>query len=294
MLTTNELREINGLLKHLNSKNSNFSIYVDNLHYPYVLLPEEYILPPISNMELSKQDILLYLEILSKFIPEAMVGCSVLPIQKPKRESGKISLVKEISIHGYDYLYILKIEAGYLGGSNKAKIKLVASQFTHPAFETDRIYFSTRILPIKNVVRKDGEIVDFDVQTFDKGLFFSEVESELDDRPRKYSELFDEIDYSGIVESVKMGLKIVHPNWALGKIYEPVYIEYLTLVIRFMYPSFEKIFSHFSHFYEVLEVLHSGKTISEISIRNFIYWLKLHTFERSVSPSGNMRWKINF
>ena len=288
MLQSHEISELNSFLKNLSGKNSSLSIYVDNLHSPFVLLPQEYTLPPISNMELSKQDIFSYLEIFSKFIPEAMSGCSVLPMQKPKRETGKISLVKEISIRGYNYLYIFKIDAAYLGGSKKDKIKIAASQLTHPAFETDRIYFSTRIIPIKNVIRADGEIIDFEVQPFDKGLFYSEVETESNDRPQKFSELFDEIDYSNILEPVKLSLKIFHPNWTLGKIYEPVFIEYLTLVIRFLSVSYSDIYSHFSHFYEILEVIHTGQSASDIAYRN------LHSFERGTSPSGNMRWKIEF
>ncbi len=292
MIQTNDLKEMNSYLKSLSGKNSPLTIYVDNLHSPYVLLEEEYTLPPISNMDLTKQDIFPYLQILSKFIPEAMAECSVLPMQKPKRESGKISLVREISLRGHNYLYVLKIDAAYLGGSQKDKIKVSASQVTHPAIETDRIYFSIRIIPIKNVIRADGEIIDFEVQTFDKGLFFTEPEEVNSDRPRNFSELFDEVDYSHIIEPIKLSLKILQPNWSLGKIYEPVYIEYLTLAIRFLSVSYTKILSHFSHFYEILEIIHANGAISDITKRNFIYWLGRHTFERETSPSGNMRWKI--
>ncbi len=292
MIQTSDLKEMNSYLKKLSGKNSPLSIYVDNLHSPYVLLEEEYTLPPISNMDLTKKDIFPYLQILSKYIPEAMTECSVLPMQKPKRESGKISLVREISLRGHNYLYIFKMDAAYLGGSQRDKIKVSASQVTHPAIETDRIYFSTRIIPIKNVIRADGEIIDFEVQTFDKGLFFSETEEANTDRPRNYSELFDEVDYSHIIEPIKLSLKILHPQWILGKIYEPVYVEYLTLAIRFLSVSYPVILSHFSHFYEILEIIHSNGAISEITKRNFIYWLSKHNFERGTSPSGNMRWKI--
>jgi len=294
VINTNDLKEMNAFLKQLDGKNVTSSIYVDNLHSPFILLENEYLLPSISNMDLTVRDIFPYLKVLASLIPEAIVGCSILPMQKPKRESGKISFVKEISIRGYNYLYVFKIDAAYLGGSPKEKIKVPATQVTHPAIETDRIYFSSRIIPIKNVIRADGEIIDFEIQNFDKGVFFSEVERETDkgDMPRNYSELFDEVDYSNIVEPIKLGLKILHPNWNLGKIYEPVYIEYLTLSIRFLCASFKEIYSHFSHFYEVLEVIHTGGIISDISLRNFIYWLGKHSFDRNISPSGNMRWKI--
>jgi hypothetical protein len=292
MIQTSDLKEMNSYLKNLSGKNSPLSIYVDNLHSPYVLLEEEYTLPPISNMDLTKRDIFPYLQILSKFIPEAMTECSLLPIQKPKRESGKISLVREISLRGHNYLYVFKIDAAYLGGSHKDKIKVSASQVTHPAIETDRIYFSSRIIPIKNVIRADGEIIDFEVQTFDKGIFVSEPEAPTSGRPRNVSELFDEVDYSHIIEPIKHKLKVLQPNWNLGKIYEPIYIEYLTLAIRFLSVSYPKIISHFSNFYEILEIIHVNGTISEITKRNFIYWLSKHNFERGTSPSGNMRWKI--
>ncbi|HMV43083.1 MAG TPA: hypothetical protein PK079_03830 [Leptospiraceae bacterium] len=292
MIPSSDLKEINSFLKGLNGSNAPFDIYVDNLHSPYVLLREEYLLPPISNMDFTKKDILPFLKVISKYIPEAMVGCSVLPIQKPKRETGKISLVREISLRGHNYLYIFKIDAAYLGGSAKDKIISAASQVSHPSFSTDRIYFSTKIVPIKNVIRADGEIIDFEVQTFDKGLFITELEETIDDRPKKYSELFDEIDYSPVMEPIKLNLKIMHPNWSLGKIYEPVYIEYLTLSVRFLLASYANTIKHFSHFYEILEIIHINGSISEITRRNFIYWLSKHSFERGTSPSGNMRWKI--
>lgn len=294
MINTSDQKNINAFLKKLNGQNSPGSIYVDNLHSPFVLLEENYILPAISNMDLSINDVLPYLEIMARLIPEAISGCSILPMQKPKRESGKISLVKEISLRGFNYLYIFKFDAAYLGGSSKEKIIIPASQTSYPSIETDRIYFSARIIPIKNVIRADGEIIDFEVQEFDKGIFFSEVEANKSDMPRNYSELFDEIDYSHIIEPVKIGLKISHPNWILGKIYEPIYVEYLTLCLRFLSTSYKDIYAHFSHFYEVLEVVHTSKNISEISLRNFIYWLGKHSFKRDISPSGNMRWKILF
>ena len=230
MIQSSSLKEMNLFLKGLNGKNSPLTIFVDNLHSPYILLNAEYILPAISNTDLTENDIYPYLQILSNFIPEAI--------------------------------------------------------------ETDRIYFSTRIIPIKNVIRADGEIIDFEVQTFDKGLFFSETEAVNTDRPRNYSELFDEIDYSHIMEPIKQSLKISQPHWTLGKIYEPVYIEYLTLAIRFLSVSYEKVLSHFSHFYEILEIIHGDGAISEITKRNFVFWLSKHSFERGTSPSGNMRWKI--
>jgi len=293
MIPTNDLQEMNSYLKTLTGKNVPHSVFVDNLHSPFLLLEEEYTLPPISNMDLTKKDIFPYLQILSKYIPEAMVDCSVLPMQKPKRETGKISLVREISLRGHNYLYIFKIDAAYLGGSPRDKVKVSASQVMHPAIETDRIYFSARIVPIKNVIRADGEIIDFEVQAFDKGLFFSEPEEAVSDRPRNFSELFDEVDYSHIIEPIKISLKIQQPNWVLGKIYEPVYIEYMTLSIRFLSASYNSIHSHFSHFYEILEIIHANGTISDIAKRNFIYWLGRHSFERGTSPSGNMRWKIS-
>lgn len=292
MIKVNDLKEMNSFLKYLNIKNSPFELYVDNLHTPYILLSKNYILPPISNMNLTKQDIFTLIKILSEFIPEAITGCSILPIQKPKREIGKISFIKEFSFGGYKYLYVFKVDASYLGGSQKEKMKSSATQLTHPAIETDRIYFTARIIPIKNVILDDGEIIDFEVKTFDKGIFYSDVDEDIRNKPQNFSELFDEIDYSQIIEPIKISLKIVHPNWVLGKIFEPVYIEYLTLAIRFLSGSYTEIYNYFSHFHELLEVIHSGKTISEITLRNFIFWMHSHNFERSTSPSGNIRWKI--
>ena len=65
MINTNDLKEMNAFLKQLDGKNVTSSIYVDNLHSPFVLLENEYLLPSISNMDLTIRDIFPYLKVLA-------------------------------------------------------------------------------------------------------------------------------------------------------------------------------------------------------------------------------------
>lgn len=290
-----EVKEINAFLSNLGStgrEQREFPIYVDNVHFPYIELDSYYVLPAFTYPDSKPKEVLAFLAAVAEYIPGAIAGTQMLPIQKPKRESGKMSFVKIITINGFDYLYVFKIDASYLGGAHKGEVLAPATSTTSTSIRTNRIYFSARIVPLREIQTKDGQIGDFDTKHFKSGVFYKETDDSDKNKPKIFSELFDEVDYSAVVAPIKEMLGINLENWKLGKVYEPITIEYLSLSIRFLDTSYNRILKEFETFYQLAETVHTEEPIRTETLENYKIWLRKHDSDRNLSPAGNMRWKI--
>ena len=90
-----EVESLNLLLKSCeNKKNQTTGVFIDNLHHPFVLLKESYILPSISIHAIEFNAAMQFLQEVCKHIPEMVAGCHVMPQPKPKKEYGKLFLFK--------------------------------------------------------------------------------------------------------------------------------------------------------------------------------------------------------
>ncbi|MCE9501579.1 MAG: beta-galactosidase, partial [Leptospira sp.] len=260
---------------------------------PYALFDMPYVLPGSSIYSPDFESVYLYIQTLSEYIPEAIVGCHVLPESRPKRDVGKLSLVKEIRIGEFRYLFILKFELAHLGGVKKEDVVKNASQMFNASVRTDRIYFSVRIIPVSSVDRDRNQIVDFTVQSYDASIFQMSTQNQSDSSRRIVSEIFDEIDFTFANNSIRDQLRITPENWSPGKVYEPVAIEYLTVALRFLSLSQKEILADFESFHEIIGYIFAGEKFPpEKAVENYVKWLKSFRSERTISPSGNMLWRI--
>ena len=159
-----EISKLNQYLATISGSNSIKGIYVDNLHTTYALLADSYVLPacPKSGPDFTAS--FSYLQLLAKYIPEAIAHCHVLPEAKPKREEDKLFLVREFSLDGCKYLYIIKLFISHLGGAHTGQIVAKESSSHTVSVTTDRIYYSIHIIPVHSVEKKNGAISDFAVQ----------------------------------------------------------------------------------------------------------------------------------
>jgi len=281
------------MLAESSGTNKPTKIFVDNLHSPYALFDEEYILPGSSIHSPDYDSALLYLQKISEFIPEAVFGCHVLPEPRPKRDVGKLSLVKEIIFDNIKYLYILKFDIAHLGGAKKEDILKNPSQYHNASVRTNRIYFSIRIVPVAEIYCEKGQIIDFNVLNYDPSIFQTSTEKLADSARRIVSEIFDEIDFTFANTKIREQLQITLENWAPGKVYEPAVIEFLTISLRFLILSQKELFRDFETFHEIIGFIFSGEKIPpEKSVENYLHWLRTFQAERTVSLSGNMLWRI--
>lgn len=297
-MTNEEVETLNQLLKTFEGRKNNISgIFIDNLHHPFVLLKGKYVLPSISIHSIEFSAIKKFLEEAGKFIPEMISNCHIMPYPKPKKEYSKLSLLKLIELNNFLYLYIIKLDIAYLGGAYKEDIIQEAKQDYTASVLTDRFYFSIRVIPIKKTIKHKESIVDFESTHYNLSSLNIETSDEgIGGIPSKVeSELFDEIDYSQVLHKLQKDLYINQNNWQLGRVYNPIAIEYSTLSILFLEPSFKIVKENFEQFSSLLEAIHLNNLNKiEKDKENFIKWMKIHRMSRTKSTSGNILWKVSF
>jgi hypothetical protein len=288
-----QTKKINQILSNINTKNpAKYSIYIDNLHSPYILLDKEYLMPSVSNFNLNTNECTELSEIYSQLIPELLIGNSLLPEPKPKREHSKLCYADSFNWMGGTFIFLLKIEVSYLGGSSKNKIVKPATQSNYPSYYTDRIYFSTRIFAVQDITHSDGNLSDFTPISLKESLYLHEPKTDITSKPKIFSELFDEIDYKQILEPILTKLHIRSDEFKLLPIYSPIGIEMFSLVIRFLNSSKSESIKEFQKFSEIVSSIHTRNDINTASLKIFHEWFRKHRTERELSPSGNVRWKI--
>lgn len=290
MLVPNYKR-INEKLRNLSGRNQPGAIFVDNLHCPYIQFEKKFVLPSTSLVEDDPQSLESFLDILIEHLPEALEGTSILPEPRPKRETGKLFFVRPILFGPNSFLYIFSTDMIYLGGARTEEIKKQSSQNRTTSVITDRIYFQVKFIQTSFTIQEGDDTVDFEAKRFSGGVF--RVESERDEHKpiRKFSEIFDEVDFSDTEAKIREELEITPEIWRLGKIYSPIGIDYLSLAMRFLQPSLPKSFRSFRQFHSILTDTETG--VSKDVLKEYHSFLSLFQAERTQSKSGNMLWKVN-
>lgn len=286
-----DYRSINRILGDVSAKNKVGEIFVDNLHSPYIQFSERFTIHGTSITQPEFGDIKNFVHTVTQFLPEAVEGTSLLPEPRPKRETGKLFFVRPMMFGSFQFLYVFSVDMLYLGGAKSEEIKRAGSQNMTPTIVTDRLYFQVKIIPIKTLKEEGENIIDFEAKRFQGGEF--RVESERDENKpiRKFSEIFDEIDFSDTESKIREELGITSEIWKLGRIYSPIGIDYLSLSLRFLDPSLPNTIHQFKKFYQILE--NTNQTIPDETLRSFHEYLSSFQVDRTVSKSGNILWKVH-
>ncbi|XDD54255.1 hypothetical protein AB3N62_00125 [Leptospira sp. WS4.C2] len=285
-----DYKSINRILNETSAKNKPGEIFVDNLHSPYIQFSEKFLISGTSVTQPEFGDIKNFVQTVLKYIPEAIEGTYLLPEPRPKRETGKLFFVRPMLFGSFRFLYVFSVDMLYLGGAKSEEIKKPGSQNMTPSILTDRLYFQTKIIHLHSTKEEGEDIVDFEAKRFQGGVF--RVESENDDHKpiRKFSEIFDEIDFSETESKIREELGINSEVWRLGRIYSPIGIDYLSLSLRFLIPSLPKTIQQFKNFYPILTETEEG--IPEDTLKKYHEYLSLFEVERTQSKSGNILWKV--
>jgi|GEM_PF-1170904 len=284
--------DVNNFISFLNRNNQKHSLFVDNMHSPYIRLNESYILPGISTLEPEWEAKIEMIKILAHNLPEAISGTSFLPEPRPKKDIFKLFFVRPILFQSRQHLYIFSVTLQYLGGATAEQIQEHSIQGRTPTIETDRIYFETKVIPIESIEFLGQNVIDFKVRPFQESSHFWQAERQPNQSIRRHSEIFDELDFSEKELDLKEKLGITSSVWSLGNIYSPIGIDYFALGHRFLIPSVREVISELRHFDRVL--LPSSKGRNPKSLEAYHEFLRRHKMERSLSPSGNILWKIHF
>lgn len=280
-----EASEINQFLSGITGVNAPHSLFVDNLHCPYWEFHLEYILPSCSTTDgVDYGTVRAYLEAISSLVPELVSGSQILPEPRPKKDIGKIFLVREMpGVDEQRFLWILALDVLHLGGQQSDRVIQTHSQGRTISTYTNRIYFSSKIIPVESIIRQRNEIRGFDpyemvelVHDFSSGRG---QESWI----RPYSELFDDQDFTKQEEALRKIFNLQEPNWRLGTIYQPIGMDYRAISLRLLE----------SRYSDIESVWNSCKSdywkLGDSYLRKYLSTMRA---EKSLSPSGNFRWQI--
>jgi hypothetical protein len=287
-----DLTSLNKFLLDLDGKNKPGEVFVDNLHSPYIQFSETFTLPSssITNPEFSS--ISEFVNILALFLPEAIEGTSLLPEPRPKRETHRLFFVRPILFADKQFLYVFSTDLQYLGGAKPEEIKKPAAQNQSQSVLTDRIYFQVKIFPCESITMDGDFVKDFKAVRFRGGVFKLESDRDEKSKPQRFSEIFDELNFSDLENQIRNELGINSEIWPMGRVYSPIGIDYLSLSLRFLQPSLPKVIREFRKYYEVLDPGEAG--VSPQTINALHKYLFQHETSRTQSRSGNMLWKIHF
>jgi hypothetical protein len=293
-MTLEESASLNKYLGSIQGKNLASSLFIDNLHCPYLEFNKEYILP--SSSSVNGVDYLAadrYLQEISGFIPEMIRNMSVLPEPRPKKEIGKIFLIKELaSVNEQKFLWILALDVSHLGGASNDKIITHSNQDRTPSLHTNRIYFSSKIVPIESLFYKEGIVQGFDTYEIKEILSDLIIGGGVDSIIKPYSEIFDEADFSKQERVILDLYNITDECWRIGNVYQPFGIDYLSLSYRSLEIESFRIDEVWR---ELGSIIWNPefKKLSPSELEPLHRYLSTFHAQRELSPSGNLRWKIS-
>ncbi|MCB1180164.1 MAG: hypothetical protein KDK36_21480 [Leptospiraceae bacterium] len=285
-----ETRALNRVIRDIQpDKNKKYDIHVDSLHLPFIILEEKYLLPSIPLLEIDFNSAKIFLQEIAPHFSSHLKEFFIIPETRPKKDSCKLMLAKEIEINSSRFIYIIKFETVYLGGADKENKITEGTQNLSPSIKTNRIYFTSRILPVSQIIKSKGEIIDFEIPKYEPSIYSKETEGH---KKKFFSELFDEIDYSEVMNEIKSSLEI-EKHWKLGRVFDPIFIEHLSMSVRFLNFDIEENINEFKKFYKLVTNVVERNDFSDIeTILNFHKWLEKFSFERTKTLSGNIAWKI--
>lgn len=302
-LSIHEVININKRLAEINSIEDNnidhldsFELFIDNLHCSYIDTKQEFILPsfPLLNGP-DFNSIQEYLDQVIPIVPNLFKGLQILPEPRPKKEIGKIFLVKEISDNPQQkFLFILSLDLFYLGGAKSSEILKKESQVKTASIRTSRIYFRSVIIPVDQIFVNKNCIIGFDPFTIKELILDSTHNNDLETVIKPFSEIFDELDFSKQEELICQWIGINNQVWSPGKVFSPVGIDYLSISLRLLEINLDSVDSLWSTVGEELEKVVTQlnpNTLPQIC-PNLIEYLKQFSVEINQSASGNICWKI--
>jgi hypothetical protein len=290
------MNELNAYLQSLPKNDSKpFEVYIDNHHTALIQFPMEYEMPQISNHILSFEEKSKLTNIFSKLIPNTLSDMNLLPESFPKRDTSKLCYVKELNSKDQTYIHLFKIDVNYLGGCKKEKMIQITNQKQFPSYFTDRIYFYSGIIKVKEIIKKDNEIISFVVKEFiQKNSFPETVDYSEKNKPEIFSEIFDEADTKSLLVPLYEKLEINSKNWKLGKIHQPLSLDHSSLAFKPLQLTISDVFEKFKNFSGILDDLQNNGLEEKLYLEKFHEYLQSHSFVRGLSPAGNIRWKIEF
>ncbi|MBE7440063.1 MAG: hypothetical protein HS115_16550 [Spirochaetales bacterium] len=297
-----ELQEVQALNARLKAPGDisarPFRICLDTIRHPYLLFAETLHWPAVSLDELRFAEAGALLDTLIPCIGPFLKNGQVLPQPRPRKESSHLHIIFYYPLPGLlpdlaGFILILRILGPYMGGAQTHEMLAGPRQGRSPAFHTDRLYFQSRLFPVKEIQQEAGAIVDFEPLRLRETLFKVSVARE--EKNFWASALFDDVDFShletGLLEPFLDGQ--ILPSAAHFK---PIMVDYFTIALNLLCPDPELARALLPPFRDLLlSFLQSGNMPApNEELKNF--WQKYllrWQHHNALSRSGNPHWEVS-
>lgn len=290
-----EARRINQRLAQIQSSAARpRDLRIDTFRHPYVKFSAPYLMPAISLGDIQGEEAFQLIEVVAERIPEFAAGCQILPEPRPRRESAHIHLVREVIQAEDRFLYIFNLNAEYMGGAEDAEITSRALQGRAPSFRTDRMYFHSRLIPVENIQRQDGQIVDFRVRRPRQSYQTTVTRSEWKPGDKWTNFFFDDADFSSFHRAFTEQLG-GGAHWPLSNLFYPFLLEYATVCLNLVSPGYAMAESLAEWFAPAARAIITDEPDPARLDRMQAFWKAYFSaweYEPAPSRSGNPHWKL--
>lgn len=227
----NPVNKIQSMLNRIDdSTNRTANIYLNAIKNEFIKLSGEIEVPRLSVKELDYTTAIKIFESIHEYIPEFLYGHRLLENRKPESDQHALHFVMPVRGKVLEYVHILKIYFKF--GGDSVTITRKGDSDNYPAYKTDRLYYKSRIIPVKNY--HDTDTIDFEPVRF---MILDYVES---DQRLFTTSLFDEADTAETTKNIykKINLDIFN----ISPEFYPFFVyDYLTSCFNILYPTNKEI-----------------------------------------------------
>lgn len=293
-MLSEEAVELNQHIRYLPERGTlEKQLFVDTFRHPYVKFKESFHWPSITTTELQRDEVERILEIIIPRIPEFIRGTSIMAQSRPTRHSNQLHFIREFQVDTQKYAYHFRISAEYMGGAETDEVRVPHAQGRSPEVKTDRIYFSSRIIPVTFIRKFQGSPIDFEPFQVKDAIF--KIYPEDMEREFTSTILFDEVDFTEVNKRFTELYSYHNAQWKPGRLFNPFVIDHLTLTLNLIYPDYRVLDKILVPFHKVFRsfIEDDPSIVSEDTMEFWEQYYEVWEYERVNSRSGNPHWIFN-
>ncbi|TFH43563.1 MAG: hypothetical protein E4G96_00845 [Chrysiogenales bacterium] len=129
-------------------KNSTGPVFLNSIHNEFIMLGGMLTVPRIPVRELDYGTATGVVTQLVALIPEFLRGHYLLERRKPAADQHSLQFIRIIGGRALQFVHMLKIDLLFSGDSSTIIEK--ATTDLYPSYHTDRIYYKSKIIPVRN------------------------------------------------------------------------------------------------------------------------------------------------
>ncbi len=227
------IKKIHKLLSDIDiaAENRIDKIFLNAIKNEFIKVPGEIVIPKIHVKDLDYGTAFSILKDIEYFLPEFLYGHTILEARKPPSEQHSLHFIRSIKGQAIDFIHILKIDLKF--GGDSINIIEKGSPTSYPSFRTDRVYYKSRLVPVKSI-KVHKTITDFQPIR----LFRSDyIES---DKHFFAAAIFDDVDKSAVTGEINEAVNL--DVFSISRdLYPFIVYDYFSACLNVLYPVTEEI-----------------------------------------------------